>query len=135
MAVWHGGIKDGQGTVSTETGVLKDTPYSFVSRFETGTGTNPEELLGAAHAGCFSMAFSGILGGAELTATRISTVSTVTIEKSDLGFSITKVHLDVEAQIPGCDEATFQDLASKAKAGCPVSRLFNAEITMSAKLV
>lgn len=135
MAVWEGGIKDGRGTVSTETGVLKDTQYSFSSRFESGTGTNPEELLGAAHAGCFSMAFSGILGGADLTATKISTVSTVTIEKSDLGFTITKVHLDVEASIPGCDDATFQDLAGKAKAGCPVSRLFNAEITMTATLV
>ena len=133
-AVWKGGLKDGQGTVSTESGVLSDTQYSFSTRFEDGTGTNPEELLAAAHAGCFSMALSGQLGNAGMTAENISTTATVRLEKTDAGFTITKVHLDVTARIPGADSAAFETAANNAKAGCPVSRLFNAEITMDAKL-
>ena len=134
-AVWTGGLKDGKGTVSTETGTLKDTQYSFAARFENGTGTNPEELLAAAHAGCFSMALSGQLGAANLKADRIATTATVTLEKLDSGFAITKVHLDVKAKIPGADKAAFDTAANNAKAGCPVSKLFKgAEITMSASL-
>ncbi len=133
-AVWKGGLKDGQGTVSTESGVLSDTQYSFSTRFEDGTGTNPEELLAAAHAACFSMALSGQLGNAGMTAENISTTATVRLEKTDAGFTITKVHLDVTARIPGADKEAFEAAANNAKAGCPVSRLFNAEITMDAKL-
>ncbi len=134
-AVWQGTIKEGKGTVSTQSGTLKDAQYSFSSRFESGTGTNPEELLGAAHAGCFSMALSAQLAGEKLTAERIATTATVTIEQVDGGFGITHVHLNVEAKIAGTDQATFERLAGAAKAGCPVSKLFNTRITMDAKLV
>lgn len=133
-AVWQGSIKEGKGTVSTESGAIKEVQYSFSSRFEEGVGTNPEELLGAAHAGCFSMALSGQLGGEGLTAKEIRTTATVSLEKGEAGFGITKVHLDVVAVIPGADPAAFQRAAANAKAGCPVSKLFNAEITMDAKL-
>ncbi|MFL6257190.1 MAG: OsmC family protein [Pyrinomonadaceae bacterium] len=133
-AVWQGGIKDGQGTVSTESGVLDGAQYSFSTRFEDGKGTNPEELLAAAHAGCFSMALSKQLGDAGLTADSINTTAAVRLEKTDAGFSITKVHLDVTARVPGADAAAFETAANNAKAGCPVSRLFNAEITLDAKL-
>jgi osmotically inducible protein OsmC len=133
-AVWQGGIRDGKGTVSTESGVLDGAQYSFSTRFEDGKGTNPEELLAAAHAGCFSMALSKQLGDAGLTAESINTTAAVRLEKTDAGFSITKVHLDVTARIPGADAAAFQTAANNAKAGCPVSRLFNAEITLEAKL-
>jgi osmotically inducible protein OsmC len=133
-AVWKGTIKEGGGTVSTETGVLRDAPYGFKSRFENGPGTNPEELLGAAHAGCFSMAFSLMLGMAGLTAERISTEAAVTLDKVGEGFEITKVHLTVRAKIPGASDAQFQEIANKAKAGCPVSKLFKAQITMDAAL-
>ena len=133
-AVWNGGLKDGKGTVSTDSGVLKETQYSFSTRFENGAGTNPEELLAAAHAGCFSMALSGQLGAANLTAESIRTTATVTLEKTDAGFTITKVHLDVKAKVPGADKAAFETATNNAKAGCPVSRLFKAEITMSAVL-
>ncbi len=134
-AVWRGGLKDGKGTVSTESGVLRDTQYSFSARFESGTGTNPEELLAAAHAGCFSMALSGQLGEAGLQAESIHTTAKVSLEKGEGGFSITKVHLDVTARIPGADQAKFDTAANNAKAGCPVSKLFKgAEITMTAKL-
>lgn len=133
-AVWQGGIKDGQGTISTETGVLSNAPYGFKSRFEDGPGTNPEELIGAAHAGCFSMALSLMLGNAGLTAERIDTKAAVTLEKVGEGFSITAVHLDVSAKIPGTDAETFQRIATQAKEGCPVSKLFKATITMDAKL-
>ena len=133
-AEWSGGIKDGVGKISTESGVLKDTQYSFSTRFEDGAWTNPEELIAAAHAGCFSMALSGQLGAAGLTADSISTTSSVRIEKLDSGFTITKIHLDVTAKIPGADDAAFQTAAENAKSGCPVSKLFNAEITMDAKL-
>ena len=133
-AVWQGGIKDGKGTVSTESGVLDGAQYSFSTRFEDGKGTNPEELLAAAHAGCFSMALSKQLNDAGFTADSINTTASVRLEKTDAGFSITKVHLDVTARVPGADAAAFETAADNAKAGCPVSRLFNAEITMDAKL-
>jgi lipoyl-dependent peroxiredoxin len=133
-AVWQGGIKDGKGTVSTESGVLDGAQYSFSTRFEDGKGTNPEELLAAAHAGCFSMALSKQLNDAGFTADSINTTASVRLEKTDAGFSITKVHLDVTARVPGADAAAFETAAGNAKAGCPVSRLFNAEITMDAKL-
>ena len=133
-AEWQGGIRDGRGTVSTESGVLEGAQYSFSSRFEDGKGTNPEELLAAAHAGCFSMALSKQLNDAGLTADSINTTAAVRLEKTDAGFSITKVHLDVTARVPGADQAAFETAAGNAKAGCPVSRLFNAEITMEAKL-
>ncbi len=133
-AVWQGGIRDGKGTVSTESGVLDGAQYSFSTRFEDGKGTNPEELLAAAHAGCFSMALSKQLNDAGLTADSINTTAAVRLEKTDAGFSITKVHLDVTARVPGADAAAFETAANNAKAGCPVSRLFNAEITLDAKL-
>jgi osmotically inducible protein OsmC len=133
-ALWKGGIKDGKGTLSTESGVLKDTQYSFGSRFESGTGTNPEELIAAAHAGCFTMALSGQLGGAGLVAESLRTTATVTMEKQDAGWSITKIHLDVTAKIPGAERAKFDAAAAAAKAGCPVSRLLKAEISMDARL-
>lgn len=134
-AVWTGGLKDGKGTVSTASGVLKDTQYSFATRFENGVGTNPEELLGAAHAGCFSMALSAQLGNAGLTAERIATEAAVTLDKVDGGFGITQVHLTVTAKVPGATAESFQKAADGAKAGCPVSKLFNTKITMDAKLV
>jgi lipoyl-dependent peroxiredoxin len=133
-AIWKGGIKDGSGSISTETGVLNNAPYGFKSRFENGKGTNPEELLGAAHAGCFSMALSLILGEAGMTAEQIDTQAAVTLEKVGDGFSITSSHLDVTAKIPGADPAKFQAAAEKAKAGCPLSKVLNAKITMNAKL-
>jgi osmotically inducible protein OsmC len=133
-AVWKGGLKDGTGTISTQSGVLSDTQYSFSTRFEDGIGTNPEELIAAAHAGCFSMALSGQLGNAGMTAENISTSATVTLDKTDAGFTITAVHLDVTARIPGADQQAFETAANNAKAGCPVSRLLKAEITMDAKL-
>lgn len=134
-AHWSGGLKDGKGTVSTQSGVLKQTQYSFSTRFENGVGTNPEELLAAAHAGCFSMALSGQLGNAGMTAESIDTTATVTLEKTDDGFGITTVHLDVKAKIPGADKAKFDEATQNAKKGCPVSKLFNAKITMDASLV
>jgi len=133
-AQWHGTLKEGTGTISTGSGALIDKPYSFKTRFEGEQGTNPEELIGAAHAGCFSMAFSMILGLAGFTPDKIATTATITLEPEDGGFAITASHLDVTATIPGIDEATFQDLAGKAKAGCPVSKLLNATITMEAEL-
>ncbi len=133
-AVWKGGIKDGGGTISTETGVLRDAPYGFKSRFENGKGTNPEELIGAAHAGCFSMALSLMLGEAGMIPERIDTQAEITLEKLADGFAITASHLKVTAKIPGGDAARFLEIADKAKAGCPVSKLLNAKITMDAKL-
>ncbi len=134
-AVWKGGLKDGRGTVSTASGVLKDTQYSFATRFENGVGTNPEELIAAAHAGCFSMALSAQLGNAGMTPEAIETTATVTLEKQEAGFAITAVHLDVSARIPGGDRAKFEQAAKSAKEGCPVSRVLNAKITMEAKLL
>ncbi len=133
-AIWKGGIRDGKGSISTDSGVLSDTPYSFGTRFENEKGTNPEELIGAAHAGCFSMALSLMLGEAGLTPENISTVASVTLEKIEGGFGITAVHLDVVARVPGIDQQAFQAAAEKAKKGCPVSRVLNAVITMEARL-
>jgi len=133
-AVWRGGIKDGGGTISTETGVLNDAPYGFKSRFESGKGTNPEELIGAAHAGCFSMALSLMLGNEGLTAEKIETHAEVTLDKVGEGFEITASHLNVVAKIPGADQAKFESIANKAKEGCPVSKLLKAKITMNARL-
>jgi osmotically inducible protein OsmC len=134
-AVWTGGLKDGRGTVSTASGVLRGTQYSFSARFENGTGTNPEELIGAAHAGCFSMALSGQLGAAGMTAESIRTTATVSLEKQESGFAITGIHLDVTAKIPGADKQAFQKAAASAKEGCPVSKALAAvAITMDAKL-
>jgi len=133
-ATWTGGLKDGRGTISTESGVLNAQPYGFATRFEGVRGTNPEELIGAAHAGCFTMALSMILGGAGLTAERMDTKADVTLDKVGEGFEITKIHLTLRAKVPGADDAAFQDLAAKAKAGCPVSKLFKAEITLDATL-
>ncbi len=133
-AMWKGGLKDGKGTVSSASGVLKETPYSFTTRFENAPGTNPEELIAAAHAGCFTMALSGQLGGAKLTADSLSTSVTVTMEKLEAGWTITESHIDVVGKVPGADAATFQKCAEAAEKGCPVSRVLNAKVTMSAKL-
>src|SRR3954454_5974880 len=133
-AVWKGSLKDGIGAISTQTGALKAHPYGFKARFEGGKGTNPEELIGAAHAGCFSMALSKILGDAGFTATKIETTATVSLDPKDGGFAITTSHLDLIATIPGIDDAKFQELAGKAKSGCPVSKVLNASITMNARL-
>src|SRR5450631_1151929 len=133
-AVWHGGLKDGKGAISSQSGVLKETQYSFGTRFENGVGTNPEELIAAAHAACFSMALSAQLGAANLTPESINTTANLTLEKLDSGFAITKIHLDVTAKIPGASDAAFQKAAADAKAGCPVSKVLNAQITLSAKL-
>ena len=133
-AVWQGGIKDGKGAISTRSGALKDYPYGFSSRFEGKLGTNPEELIGAAHAGCFTMALSLILGEAGLTAERMETRADVTLDKVDDGYAITAVHLTLKVKIPGADEARFEELAAKAKADCPVSKLLKAEITLEATL-
>ena len=134
-AAWSGGIKDGKGAISTHSGALKDYPYGFASRFEGKPGTNPEELIGAAHAGCFTMALSLILGEAGLTAERMDTRAEVTLDKDGDGFSITAVHLTLQAKIPGADQATFDALTAKAKAGCPVSKFLNAKITLEATLL
>jgi lipoyl-dependent peroxiredoxin len=133
-AVWKGGLKDGKGSVSSASGVLNSTPYSFSTRFENTPGTNPEELIAAAHAGCFSMALSGQLGGANLTASSIETTATLTMEKLDSGWTITAVHLDVVGRVPNADQAAFQKAAENAKSGCPVSKVLKANITMTAKL-
>jgi osmotically inducible protein OsmC len=134
-AVWNGSLKEGKGTISTDSKVLSNAQYSFSTRFENGIGTNPEELIAAAHAGCFSMALSAQLGNAGITPESVETTASVTLEKTDAGFTVTKVHLDVTARIPGADQAAFDTAANNAKAGCPISRLLKAEITMSAKLI
>jgi lipoyl-dependent peroxiredoxin len=133
-AVWKGDLKSGTGTISTDSGVLSDTQYSFKTRFEDGKGTNPEELIAAAHAGCFSMALSAELGKLNLTAESIRTTAAVSLEKTDAGFTITAVHLDMKAKIPGADKETFETAANNAKKGCPVSRVLNADITLDATL-
>lgn len=135
-AHWTGGLQDGKGTVSTQTGILDKQNYGFKSRFEGGTNTNPEELIGAAHAACYSMALSMILGQHDLTAESIDTKATVSLEEVPDGFAITKIHLDVTASIPNADETTFMEAANAAKQGCPVSKvLAGADISMDAKLV
>ena len=133
-AVWKGGIRDGTGQVSTESGVLSNENYSFSKRFGDEPGTNPEELIGAAHAACFSMALSAILGAANMTPEEIGTSAAVTIAPDGGGFSITTVHLTVKARIPDADDSAFQKAAADAKAGCPVSKVLDAEITMDASL-
>ena len=134
-AIWQGGLKDGKGRLSTESGALKDNPYGFNTRFEGQPGTNPEELIGAAHAGCFSMALSMLLGEAGFTAERIDTTAEVTLDKQADGFAITAVHLILKAKVPGASEAQFLEVANKAKAGCPVSKVLNATISLDATLV
>ena len=133
-AHWSGGLKDGKGTLTSASGVLKNTPYSFATRFESQPGTNPEELIAAAHAGCFTMALSAQLGNAGMTAQALDTTATVTLEKQDAGFTVTAIHLQVTAKIPGAEQAKFDQAAKSAKEGCPISRLLNARITMDAKL-
>ncbi len=133
-ALWKGGIKDGIGSISTETGVLREAPYGFKARFEGGKGTNPEELIGAAHAGCFSMALSKMLGEAGFTAERIETHAEVTLDKVGEGFEITASHLILKARVPGASKEQFKELAEKAKAGCPVSKLLKAKISLDATL-
>jgi len=133
-AIWKGGLKDGKGSISSASGVLNNTPYSFTTRFENTPGTNPEELIAAAHAGCFSMALSAQLAGANLTPSSIETSATLTMEKLEAGWTITAVHLDVVGRVPGSDAAAFQKAAENAKAGCPVSKVLNAKITMDARL-
>src|SRR5215813_1913423 len=134
-AAWSGGLRDGKGSITTESGALSAYPYGFAARFEGQKGSNPEELLGAAHAGCFTMALSLILGEAKLTATQMDTTAEVTLEQVPDGYAITAVHLTLRAKIPGADQAKFAELAAKAKAGCPVSKLLNAKITLDATLV
>lgn len=134
-AAWAGGLKDGKGSITTESGALSAYPYGFAARFEGKRGTNPEELLGAAHAGCFTMALSLILGEAKFTAEQMDTSAKVTLEQVDGGFAITAVHLTLKAKIPGIDQATFEELTTKAKAGCPVSKVLKATITLDASLV
>ncbi|HEY4710446.1 MAG TPA: OsmC family protein [Candidatus Acidoferrales bacterium] len=133
-AVWKGALKDGKGTISTASGVLANTPYSFSTRFENGQGTNPEELIAAAHAGCFTMALSAQLGTLNFTPESLRTEATVSLEKLDAGWTISKVHLDVVARIPGISPSAFDSAAASAKANCPVSRLLKAEISMTSKL-
>lgn len=133
-AVWKGGLKDGKGSVSSTSGVLSNTPYSFTTRFENTPGTNPEELIAAAHAACFSMALSAQLGAANLTPESINTSATLSMDKLDAGWTITAIQLDVTARVPNADEAAFRKAADNAKAGCPVSKALNAKITMNAKL-
>lgn len=133
-AHWQGGIKDGTGTLSTSSGALQDTPYGFKDRFEEGPNTNPEELIGAAHAGCFAMALSGQLGNAGMTAESLDVTANVTLEPQGEGFAITSVHLDLTARVPGADRDAFMQAANNAKNGCPVSKLLKAEITLDAKL-
>jgi osmotically inducible protein OsmC len=133
-AVWNGSLKEGKGTISTDSKVLSNAQYSFSTRFENGIGTNPEELIAAAHAGCFTMALSGQLTSAGIIPESLETTAAVTMEKLEAGFTITKIHLDVTGKIPGADAAAFEKAAQNAKAGCPISRLLKAEITMTAKL-
>ena len=134
-AVWKGSLKEGKGTISSDSGVLSNTPYSFSTRFENAKGTNPEELIAAAHAGCFTMALSAQLGTAGITPESLETTASLTLDKLDAGWTVTKIHLDVSARIPGAEQAAFDKAAESAKAGCPISRLLKAEITMTARLV
>lgn len=133
-AVWQGDLKKGKGTISTDSGTLKQTQYSFSTRFENGVGTNPEELLAAAHAGCFTMALSAQLGSAGIVAERLETACTITLEKVGDAFAITKSHLDLVASIPGADRTKFDAAVKAAETGCPVSKLFKAEISVTARL-
>ncbi|EKU74126.1 MULTISPECIES: OsmC family protein [Sphingobium] len=134
-AAWSGGLKDGKGTISTQSGALDAYPYGFATRFEGMPGSNPEELIAAAHASCFTMALSLILGEAGLTAEKMETSAVVTLEQQEGGFAITASKLTLKAKIPGADDGTFQELAAKAKAGCPVSKLLKADISLDAELL
>jgi lipoyl-dependent peroxiredoxin len=134
-AVWQGGLKDGKGAITTDSGVLSGTQYSFSTRFENGVGTNPEELIAAAHAGCFSMALSGQMGAAGLTVGEIRTTASVTMEKLEAGWTLSAIHLDTAVKSPGADPKAFEQAAANAKTGCPISRVLNATITMDARLV
>lgn len=133
-AVWNGALRDGKGALSTQSGVLSETPYSFVTRFENAKGTNPEELIAAAHAGCFTMALAAQLGTMQFTPEQLRTIATVTLEKLDAGWTISKVHLDVTARLRGISAAAFEAATVGAKENCPVSRLLKADITMTAHL-
>jgi osmotically inducible protein OsmC len=133
-AVWNGSLKEGKGSITTQSGVLSEAPYSFLTRFENGKGTNPEELIAAAHAGCFTMALSAQLGTMNFTPQSLRTSAKVTLEKLDAGWTISKIHLDVSARVPGISASAFESAAASAKANCPVSRLFKTEITMDAHL-
>ncbi len=133
-AVWRGGLKDGKGSIATESGVLRDTQYSFSTRFEHGIGTNPEELIAAAHSGCFAMAFSAELGKVGIIPDAISATATVTLDKTDAGWTVTASHLDVTAKVPGADKAQVLGIANVAKLGCPISRLLRANVTMDARV-
>ena len=133
-AVWHGGLKDGKGTISTQSGTLHEAQYSFSTRFENGVGTNPEELLAAAHAGCFTMAVSAQLAAADLTADSLETTCTITLDKLPDGFAITESHLDLKARVPGATREQFDTAVSNAKSGCPVSKLYKTNITLNWKL-
>lgn len=133
-AIWQGDLKNGNGTVSTESGVLSQTPYSFSTRFETGKGTNPEELVAAAHAGCFTMALSVQLGEAGLTPEKLETTATVSFDKVEAGWTVTNIFLNVRGKVPNADEAAWNKATQAAKSGCPISRLLNTTITMEAKL-
>jgi osmotically inducible protein OsmC len=133
-AVWSGDLKNGKGSISTESGTLKETQYSFSTRFENGVGTNPEELIAAAHAGCFSMAFAAELGRAGFTPDTIHTTATITMDKTDAGFTVTESHLNMTAKVPGIDQPQFNAIANGAKAGCPISRLLNAKVSLDATL-
>ncbi len=134
-AVWNGDLKQGKGKLSAPGGVLNNTPYSFTSRFENGPGTNPEELIAAAHAGCFTMALSATLGRAGFTPTELSTQATLTLEQVNGNWTITTIHLDLTGRVPGIDAAKFEELAKDAKANCPVSRVLKADISLSAKFL
>lgn len=134
-AIWEGDLKSGKGSVSTDSGVLKNTQYSFSTRFENGPGTNPEELIAAAHAGCFSMALSAELGNAGMKPETIETSADLTLEKTAAGWTVTAIHLTTKATVPGADQAKFDNAAKAAKAGCPISRLLNTQISLDAKLV
>ncbi|MEO5956201.1 MAG: OsmC family protein [Nitrospiraceae bacterium] len=133
-AEWQGDLKTGKGIVSTESGVLSKTQYSFTARFENGKGTNPEELIAAAHAGCFTMALSGQLGSAGLMADKLETTATLSFEKLEAGWTVTQIHLDVKGTVPKADQAAWEKAAAAAKTGCPISRLLNTTITMNATL-
>jgi osmotically inducible protein OsmC len=133
-AVWNGTLKDGKGSISTPSGTLTDAPYSFLTRFENAKGTNPEELIGAAHAGCFAMALSAQLSTMNFTPESIKVTATVSLEKLEAGWTISKIHLDLAARIPGITQAAFESAAASAKANCPVSRLFKAEISLASVL-
>jgi osmotically inducible protein OsmC len=133
-AIWNGTLKDGQGSISTPSGTLSNAPYSFLTRFENAKGTNPEELIGAAHAGCFGMALAAQLSTMNFTPESLKVAATVSLEKLEAGWTISKIHLDLAARVPGISQAAFESAAASAKANCPVSRLFNADITLTSVL-